>query len=157
MVTYFGQENENQIVHANNCDVLVNTVKKPSQYGPHWQVEYDWEYNGYVMKDLNRGSLVHYTLQEIMKIPHRMTLCCGNTVLMLRSRSVIPGKSTDRSIVTQSIFSNFEKKNTLINDVCKSEKCGDPGHFQLTITNLSRTEVGQANQYIYFFFLLLYI
>lgn len=86
------------------------------------------------MKDLNKGALIHYTLQETQKIVNKMTCQFGNTVLMLRARVVLPQKQDhERSAITQSVFSNH-KNNTTFNTPpaikAKSEKLSDPNLYE---------------------------
>jgi hypothetical protein len=122
-VTYLGQKDTSVKAHNNECDICVNTAKVPAYYGAHFVIKYDWEYNGYLLKDLDKGSLVHYTLMDCQQIPHRMTLCFGNTVLMIRTRIILPTKGIERSAITQSVFSNYNKTIAAsVGQYCKSEK-----------------------------------
>jgi hypothetical protein len=122
-VTYLGQKDTSLKAHNSECDICVNTAKVPAYYGAHFVIKYDWEYNGYLLKDLDKGSLVHYTLMDCQQIPHRMTVCFGNTVLMIRTRIILPTKDIERSAITHSVFSNYNKTIAAsVGQYCKSEK-----------------------------------
>lgn len=151
-IVYFGQKDMTVKQHNQICDIMVNTDKKPSEYGAHFFIKYDWEFSGYYMKDLNKGTLIQYTLQDCQQIHNRMTVQFGNTILMLRARTVLPTKQDqERSAMTQSIFSNYQKMSSitnapnLIHPKAKSEKLSDPNLYELSVTNLSRTEINQCN------------